>query len=135
MSKTTPTPKEFQIAGTRDLGIFTSNCLFTKRPIIAVHEVAVARGTDSVRRALQCAGYAMQRGYMQDGAQFFVWSKIFKAGTPLFAAALAGLESPDLATAEQMSFPRADFQMLLRSDDFYNAPVFDMPGDAYSEVR
>ena len=44
-------------------------------------------------------------------------------------------ESPDLATAEQMSFPRADFQVLLRRDDYYNAPIFDMPGDAYSEVR
>lgn len=130
MSKTTPTPKEFQIAGTRDLGIFTSNCLYTHKPIFAVHEVAIP-----AHSTLRANGYQMQRGYMQDGAQIFVWSKIFKAGTPLFAAALAGLESPDLATAEQMSFPRADFQVLLRSDDFYNAQVFDMPGDAYSEVR
>lgn len=131
MSKTTP--KEFQIAGTHDLGLTIAHDFYTGKPMQVVHEVYIRKG-DSESRLIS-AGYEMQRGFMAADAQFFVWSKVFKAGSPLFAVALAGLESPDLATAEQMSFPRADFQMLLRRDDYYNSPVFTMPGDAYSEVR
>jgi hypothetical protein len=82
------TPSEFQIAGTCDLGLTIAHDFYTGKPMQVVHEVSVARGTDSVRLALQRAGYNMQRGYMQDGAQYFVWSKVYGIVTPIGIAAI-----------------------------------------------
>jgi hypothetical protein len=126
MSKTTPTPKEFQIAGTEDLGCE----IFMTRNVPATlshveHTVCALSGRDEM--ALKQMGYQFHHS-------FGIASKIFRATSPL-ALALLAPSIADLAAAEQMSFPRADFQMLLRCDDFYNPPVFAMPGDAYSEVR
>jgi hypothetical protein len=88
MNKPYATPAEFQIAGTRDLGLTIGHDFYTGKPMHVVHEVSVARGTDSVRESLQRAGYNMQRGYMQDGAQYFVWSKVYGTVTPVGIAAI-----------------------------------------------
>lgn len=157
MSKTTPTPKEFQIAGTEDLGceiVMTRNVPATLSHV--EHTVRALSGRDEM--ALKQMGYQFHHS-------FGIASKVFKAGSSLFAAALAGSEENfdipeafedfndccgacheypcvcdlirdrDVEVDAQMSFPRADFQILLRRDDHCNAPTFAMPGDAYSEVR